>query len=283
MSSMSKKPLEIVEQISIIASFGGSLASVFFQQAILAALPLSITVGLNFLNRQELLQTLQELSEQNHNSIIELANQNQKLITELGEKIEILQGNNHKINSLEQKVKQLQNNEQSPSVLSNLNEVKEKLENLENNRLNYLNTNNQKVFEDIKELQEVTKNFQKIINSNPPESNYLNSSELYYQKGLENENLGTQDIAIQNYTLAIQCDNNHGNAYYQRGNLYAQMGNKQAALDDLRHASKLFFEQGDIDKYQQAKDASKKLHDLSNTINNKQSESQLLFLDNLLS
>jgi tetratricopeptide (TPR) repeat protein len=274
--------LEIAEIVSIIASIAGSIASVISQQAILAALPLSVTVTLNFFNRKELLNSLNKLPDQNQHLISELNFQQEKLITELAEKIEILQGNYQKITKLENKIEK--NNEQIPSILTNLNDLKQQLEDLENNRFPELKFNQQSFLEQIKKIQVSIENFQTIIDSSySGENNYINSSELYYQKGIENENLGQTEIAISNYTLAIQLDNNQAKAYYRRGNLYVQTGNKKAAIDDLRHSAKLFFEQGDIENYQKAKDHSQELYDLSNEINKDQAQPELLFLDNLLS
>ena len=44
--------LDIVETVSVVGSIGGSIASIFINQAALAAIPLSITVMLNLINRR---------------------------------------------------------------------------------------------------------------------------------------------------------------------------------------------------------------------------------------
>jgi regulator of sirC expression with transglutaminase-like and TPR domain len=57
--------------------------------------------------------------------------------------------------------------------------------------------------------------------------------------------------AIRDFTLALQLDPNHAEAYVNRGLIRHELGFQQAALSDLKIASKRFNEQGNQAAYQQ--------------------------------
>jgi tetratricopeptide (TPR) repeat protein len=57
--------------------------------------------------------------------------------------------------------------------------------------------------------------------------------------------------AIRDFTLALQLDPNHAEAYVNRGLVRHELGLQQAALSDLKTASKRFDEQGNTIAYQQ--------------------------------
>lgn len=56
--------------------------------------------------------------------------------------------------------------------------------------------------------------------------------------------------AIQDFTIALQLDPNHAEAYLNRGLIHHELGLQQAALSDLKTASKHFDQQGNIPAYQ---------------------------------
>ena len=57
--------------------------------------------------------------------------------------------------------------------------------------------------------------------------------------------------AIRDFTLALQLDSNHAEAYLNRGLIRYEVGLQQAAISDLKTASKRFDEQGNTPAYQQ--------------------------------
>jgi tetratricopeptide (TPR) repeat protein len=56
--------------------------------------------------------------------------------------------------------------------------------------------------------------------------------------------------AIRDFTLALQIDPNHAEAYVNRGLIHHELGLQQAALSDLKTASKHFDERGNKRAYQ---------------------------------
>lgn len=89
-----------------------------------------------------------------------------------------------------------------------------------------------------------------------------NVATVYYNWGLSYKRLKEQEAAIGDYNEAIRLNLNYVEAYNSLGLAYAELGNKKEAVKDLRAATKPFFEQGDITKYQTAKDFNKQLYDL---------------------
>jgi regulator of sirC expression with transglutaminase-like and TPR domain len=57
--------------------------------------------------------------------------------------------------------------------------------------------------------------------------------------------------AIRDFTVALQLDPNRAEAYVNRGIIHHELGFQQAALSDLKAASKHFHEQGNRVAYQQ--------------------------------
>lgn len=56
--------------------------------------------------------------------------------------------------------------------------------------------------------------------------------------------------AIRDFTFALQLDPNHAEAYVSRAIIHNEVGLQQAALSDLKAASKCFNQQGNIAEYQ---------------------------------
>lgn len=81
--------LDIVEILSVVASVGGSIASVVFQQIAFASLPLSLSVVLNLVNRRQQIARLdladRTIMEQLSNAINHNQNQIQTTSKELAE------------------------------------------------------------------------------------------------------------------------------------------------------------------------------------------------------
>ena len=55
---------------------------------------------------------------------------------------------------------------------------------------------------------------------------------------------GEKELALKDYNQAILLDPKFAEAYANRGIVYAQMNNSQQAIQDLKTAAKLFYEQG---------------------------------------
>jgi tetratricopeptide (TPR) repeat protein len=84
--------------------------------------------------------------------------------------------------------------------------------------------------------------------------------EGYYRRGLEYETKGEYKAAISAYSEALRLNPNYAISYMQRGLAYANLGQKQQAITDLRTATKMFFENGDLDNYHKARLLSEEVH-----------------------
>ena len=57
----------------------------------------------------------------------------------------------------------------------------------------------------------------------------------YFQIGFNAANNGQYDIAVKNYSLAIELDPNRIYFFYHRGLAYRSLGNKSSAIADFDH------------------------------------------------
>lgn len=228
--------LDIVEIVSVIGSVGGSLLAIVLKQAALSSIPLSICVAVNLFNRNRLLKVQDD----------------QTAIASITAQIEEDRTN------IKNTIKQLTEVEQ---LIANLNKNNQELQETANN-LEQKQRQIEKLMEELGKNQHVTQNI--IVNNSSPES--------YYQLANHCENSGDKQKAIELYTEAIKHNRRDPRAYQQRGILRSELGDKQGAVQDLRMAAKFYFEQGDLENYQTAKDLSNQLYqmdDSSNTTNGK--------------
>ncbi|WP_168192463.1 tetratricopeptide repeat protein [Chroococcidiopsis sp. TS-821] len=274
MKSLNKKYhwLETIEGFAIIGSVGGAIASVISQQAILASLPLSAALVLNWANRKFLIASI----EQNQQAITHVLEQNaipQERFASISSQVAQLQQanvsfsrnlneNNTTFNQLRQESSNLENKvEQLAQQIAELkNEIsfsshlepqqKATPEEIQNFSKEYI-----KLAETINYLREIERCHQNI-QLNP------NSATAYYERAQTYEQLGEKRAAIADYTQAIRLDANYTEAYYKRGLNYSSLANKKQAIKDFRTAAKLFFAKGDIENYTKAKSLSQKLHQL---------------------
>jgi len=88
----------------------------------------------------------------------------------------------------------------------------------------------------------------------------ISSTEAYYNRGVNQEELGHFEAAIADYCQVIQQEPTHAFAFFRRGLTHARLGQKQAALQDLNTASRHFFGDGDLKNYEIAKAKVKEIH-----------------------
>lgn len=289
----SDNKLDIVETLSVIGSIGGAIASVISQQIVFAsiAIPLSLSVTLNLLNRRRLLDAS---SQSNQTAIAQIVRENFKTQEQVGTQASQLtqlqqlttrkNGEQNKVETLTQQLAELgqsQNNYNLAiaQVRQENVETQAKFETLTQQlaELQQLTTNNFLVeSQSNKNLNEYTQTLlneqaklaktvdclreietcSQTIRLNP------NHATAYYNRGLSYERLEDQEAAIGDYSEAIRLNPSYVEAYHSRGLIRAALGNKKGAVNDLRTAAKLFFEQGDIANYQIAKDFGKQLYQI---------------------
>jgi len=281
--------LGIVETVSVVGSIGGSIASIFINQAALAAIPLSITVMLNLVNRR--LQ-IEALSKTNQSAIAQLIQEDVKTL----EKVE---SNNQHIVQLQQLTldyPQVKTNvqEHSQSIQTSqtdisyllqeqseaqgkIQAIKEQLtqsgtdfSQLKSDTQDYAKL--QSLYEEQMEVVKKVGYLQEIDSSTQAIRIAPYNADAYYKRGLSFQALGDQQGSIGDFTEAIQLNPSHASAYYSRGLAHTSLSNKKRAVQDLREAAKLFFEAEDIVSYQIAKDASKQIHELNSSVSAEDSE-----------
>ncbi|AUC61353.1 hypothetical protein AA637_09405 [Cyanobacterium sp. HL-69] len=115
---------------------------------------------------------------------------------------------------------------------------------------------------ETKEIKEIVSNLRQVEILSQELRVKPDSASFFYERGNSHSKLGNISGAIADYTEAIKKDGDYAEAYHKRGILYLDSGAKQKAVDDLRKASLLYFEKGEIDSYHQAREMSKNVHEI---------------------
>ena len=221
------KPLELLEGAAIIGSVGGAVLAAVTQQALFAALPLSLSAALSFSNRRSL-QT--ELSAQ-HQSTAEMLSAQ---VNEHSNNIKNLMQELIHASAERQQSFLDQTNQSLADMGSRLAQMDEK-------------------FRSLEEKSEHLEEQQSELLASTFEENYC-------RRGQELEKRGEFQEAIAAYAEVLRLNADYAEAYLLRGKAYAYAGKKQLAIADLRAATKLFFDGGDLDNYHLARDISEQVH-----------------------
>ena len=243
--------LNIAETVAVVGSVGGTVASVFLKEMLLASVPLSACVALNLINRKRLLSlmatqnneaiaTLSQHNQHDHGNICDQIMQIQQSATSDREKYETTRQN------ISENIKQLDSSSQAQI---------------------------QKLDSQQKELGAKLMNLAQNIITNSPE--------LYCQNAKDYQQAGEKQAAIKEYTKALDLDQEYADAYAERGSLYADINNKQLAVEDLRKAAKLYFKKGDLDKYQLIKQKTQDLYQLDSSSANEDKDSEQVLANSL--
>jgi tetratricopeptide (TPR) repeat protein len=282
--------LEKVEIASVIGSIGGAIAAVVVNQAAVAAIPLSVTVALNLTNRRILLDHLKQHNLATIAQVLQEQVTTQSNLERLSEELgafeqqteqkhgeaqtgiklldEHLQLTNNNLQQAQdqsqQSIAQLQQQDvniqtQLQTQLETLNQQLEQLQQQtnmlvqeQNNRLMNEQAKIARTVDALRDIETCTQS----LRINPISAN------AFFNRGLSYQRLGDREAAIGDFTEAIRVNSQYAEAFQSRGLAYADLGDKKAAVRDLREAARLFFESGEIDKYQIARDLGKKFHDL---------------------
>lgn len=235
--------------MAAIFAFGSVVAAATTQSLTVAIFPLVGAMGVQIFNRRQLLANItnhyenmirqQNLHIVNHqNSIKNLSEQLEKLQSEVVFNLDLYSQESQKASAFHA--------DKIASLQSSLAEMQSSQQ--------YLSNQQQDLSTVVEKLQQI-ENASRTLQSNPT------SAEMYYQRGLNFQELGDKKAAIADFNQAIQLDSRHAQAYYQRGLLKAELNDMQSAVDDLRLAAKFYFENGEIDKYHQARELAKELYE----------------------
>jgi len=132
----------------------------------------------------------------------------------------------------------------------------------------------EELVETLREIDALTQ----TISSNP------NDATNFYQRGLTRkrlQRLEDQRVSMEDFSQAIRLDPAFANAYFERGLLKSEFGHKQHAVDDLRTAAKLYFDQGDLPQYEKARELSQEIHALIAGSPSPEEETEQLLIENL--
>jgi tetratricopeptide (TPR) repeat protein len=223
--------LDILEIISVVASVGGSLISIVVNQAALASIPLSACVVFNLLNRNRILTVKAQEQQIAIATITTQVEEEQTKVT----------------NNFEQLTTEVE------QLTANLNQNYQKLQ----ERDDLLEQKQQQLEQLIQELSKIEHITQNIVVNNSPDS--------YFELANYCEQSGDKPKAVELYTEVIKRNRRDARVYQQRGLLFAELGDKQQAIQDLRLAAKFYFEQGDLENYEQAKTMTNELYQLKDS------------------
>lgn len=244
---MMEKQLDILGYVGLGVSALGAIASMATSNVAFASAGLTVGVGCNVFSRK-----------QQYESLVSAYNQQQETINELTQKIE---SNHAELNQILRDYKadlgtSMEKLQQSMQELldSQKEQISQEIKRLD---LQYQELNN--LVTDIKDVENLSQELR----------SHSDSADFFYQRAMGYEKLGNITGAIEDYTEAIKRDSGMAKAYHKRGVLYLDSDMKQKAVDDLRKAALLYFEQGDIDSYHQAREMSRNIHDLKSESNGK--------------
>jgi tetratricopeptide (TPR) repeat protein len=235
--------------IASIFALGSVIAAATTQSVTVAVLPLVGAMGVQIFNRRQLMTNItnyyetmirqQNLHIVNHqNSIKNLSEQLEKLPNDLSSKIDHYSLDNQE----------------------NFRSQAEKIASLQNS-ITAMQASQQDLSDHQQNLGKVVEKLQKIENVSHALERNPTSANMYYQRGLSFQELDDQEAAITDFTYAIQLDPHHAQAYHQRGLIKAELGELKFAVNDLRLAAKFYFENGEIEKYHQARELAKELYE----------------------
>jgi len=285
--------LHIAENIAVVASIGGSIASIFLKESFfMATIPLSASVTLNLLNRQRLSDFIDSTIVQEQKAIATLIDQVKTIQTQSKDQD---QDNQSNISKLSQELKQIKN---ATTILARLQ--KQEKQNSENtakeldkleNSLTELNHFSEKLEKNLSSVESKQKESNRVLRELKAIDVFSqniqldpNSAQSYFERGFSYQRLGNKHRAIEDYTKAIELSSYHAQAYYHRGLLYAELNNNQKAVIDLRKSSQLYFDKGNLDKYRETRDLSQQLHQKHNVEENiviHQSSEEKVIVSNL--
>jgi tetratricopeptide (TPR) repeat protein len=222
--------LDWMEKAMIAGAVGGTAISALTQQLLFATIPLSLAAALSLADRQRMKSSMASMSAASAATdqlIMIQMNKTHQMAIEKTEALAVTA-------AAMQQMQMIQLNKTHHLAVEGLNTLEAQIQSL-------------------KAQSEVMVHKQ---------SELLGSTfeEGYYRRGLEYEAKGEYKAAISAYSEALRLNPSYAIALMQRGLAYASLGQKQQAISDLRTATKMFFETGDLDNYHKARVLSEEVH-----------------------
>jgi tetratricopeptide (TPR) repeat protein len=219
-----------LEGATVAGAVGGTVISAVMNQVLFATVPLSLAAALNFTNRQRMQSVMQhQVMPKIDLQAVQLEQQQ--------DKHQALLASTESLSSTSAATDQLlmiQFNKFHNETAETLNGLQE--------TVNSLRTQSEEMASKQTELLEST------------------AEESCCRRGLEHVNRGDFKEAVAAFSEAIRLNPNYAQAYIHRGAAYAETSMKQQAIADLRVATKMCFESGDLDNYNTARALSEQIH-----------------------
>jgi Flp pilus assembly protein TadD len=219
-----------LEGATVAGAVGGTVLSAVMNQVLFATVPLSLAAALNFTNRQRMQSVMQQ---------------------QVMPKIDL------QAVQLEQQKGEHQTLLASTESLSSTSAATDQLLMIQFNKFHNETT------ETLNGLQETVNSLRaqsEEIASKQTELLESTAEESCCRRGLEQFNRGDFKEAVAAFSEAIRLNPNYAQAYIHRGAAYAETSMKQQAIADLRVATKMCFESGDLDNYNTARALSEQIH-----------------------
>ncbi|MGB7416645.1 MAG: hypothetical protein WA902_20750 [Thermosynechococcaceae cyanobacterium] len=215
--------LDAVEGLSVVGAIGGAIASAVTQQVVFASIPLSLTATLHFINRRRLDDITGKVRQLTIEQIIQQGEEHQQHISALTKQLQVHQQALKKLDAKLASVEQ-----HGLGVSQQAQELREQ------------DQQREIALQRLAEIEQLTQSLW-ITPQN---------AKLYYRRGsVRGRESNSEDLqlAIHDYTQAIELDATYADAYFQRGALKGKVGEKKQAVADLRVAAKLYFDAGNLE------------------------------------
>lgn len=219
-----------LEGATVAGAVGGTVISALTQQLLFASVPLSLAAALNFTNRQRMQSVMQHQVMPKIDLQAAQLEQQRDAHQTLVASTESLTATS----AATDQILMIQFNKFHNETTETLNELQE--------TVNALRTQSEAIASKQTELLEST------------------AEESCCRRGLEHVNRGEFKEAVSAFSEAIRLNPNYAQAYIHRGSAYAETNMKQQAIADLRVATKMCFESGDLDNYNKARALSEQIH-----------------------
>lgn len=219
-----------LEGATVAGAVGGTVISAVMNQVLFATVPISLAAALSFTNRQRMQSVMQH---------------------QVMPKIDL------QAVQLEQQQSEHQTLKTSTESLSSTSAATDQLLMIQFNKFQ------NEMMEKLSGLQEAVNSLQtqsEEIASKQTELLESTAEESCCRRGLEHVNRGEFKEAVSAFSEAIRLNPNYAQAYIHRGAAYAETSMKQQAIADLRVATKMCFESGDLDNYNKARALSEQIH-----------------------
>jgi tetratricopeptide (TPR) repeat protein len=246
-----KSWMDGLEVAGVVASIAGAIGAAVMQQVAFATIPLSLTAALSLANRRRWDQALSQSQQAAVAQLITQQQQQRSQMTDQGEGFEL----------------------KLTEVTGQIDGLKSELA----QQCEALSAKDSDIGTALEKLWQIDRCTQSI-RTNPEDA------ELFYQRGEIRQSLSrTEDnfLAIADYTQAIALEPTLAKAYFNRGMLRSALNERRMAGEDLRAAAKAFFDQGNMERYAEAKQLSEEIYEKAEGRTEAEVSDEKLFTTNL--